>query len=136
MDCGVTQADLQGTWMVRTANMNFICPAGTTRHATGTVNSYTGLTVTAIGTQFKISGTGLEATVDTDSCHITYTFIDRDTNALFECFCTFDPATRTAGSATDEGHCDGVAVDTNRDGTRETSCAIAAPYLGSFIVVQ
>ena len=136
MDCGVALADLQGTWKVRTANVDFVCPAGTTRHATGTVNSYAGLTVTEIGTQFTISGTGLEAIVDTDSCHISYTFIDHDTNAQFECFCTFDPDSRTAGNAAEEGHCDNVAVDTNRDGTRETSCAIASPYLGSFLVVE
>ena len=136
MDCGVTLVDLQGTWKVRTANMDFVCPAGTTRHATGAVNSYTGLTVTEIGTQFKISGTGLEASVDTDTCHITYTFIDQDTKAQFECFCTFDPASRTAGSATNEGHCDGVALDADNNGTRETTCAIASPYLGSFIVVE
>jgi hypothetical protein len=135
--CVVTQADLQGTWTLTHVAANLTCPPGTTLHTTGTPTVFQPVTVVRDETLpgFKITAPGLIAEVSDVSCHITWTYRDHDTNAMFECFTTFHPATRTAGGPEAAGHADSVQL-INKDGTPGTSCNIPSPYLDSFVVVS
>ncbi len=131
--CGVTQADLQGTWTITHVAQSLTCPAGTLLQTTGTANHFTPVTVVRDESVpgFRITATGLTATVADVTCHITWTYLSQDTNALFECFTTFHPDTRTAGGTVEAGHSDQVTLN---DGAGAT-CAIPLPYLDTYIVV-
>jgi len=131
--CAVTQADLQGTWTINHAIKNLNCPAGTTLQTTATANSYAPVTVDRDESLpgFKITATGLTATVEDVTCHIVWTYLDAATNAQLDCFTTFHPPSRTAGGAAEAGHCSTVTL-VNPPGT---SCIIPSPYLDSYIVV-
>jgi len=135
--CGVTQADLQGTWVISHVIANLTCPPGSTLQTTAAANSFAPVTVARDEALpgFTITATGLAATVADVSCHITWTYLDHDTNALFECFTTFHPATRTAGGTVEAGHCDQVTL-INPSGTLGASCVIPLPYLDAYVVVE
>jgi len=133
--CGVTQADLQGTWVLTHAATTLYCPAGTPLQTTGAATSIGPVTVVRDESLpgFKITGTGLTAEVTDVSCHITWTYLSQDTNATYECFTTFHPPTRSAGLGTDgAGHADSVTLK----GGTGVSCNIPSPYLDSFVLVQ
>jgi hypothetical protein len=135
--CAVTQADLQGTWVISHAASTLTCPVGHTITTTGTPNSFSPVTVVRDESLpgFKITATGLTATVADVTCHIVWTYKDQATNALYECFTTFHPATRTAGGTTEAGHSDQITL-INKDGSLGASCSIPLPYLDSYVVVQ
>jgi hypothetical protein len=135
--CVATQAELHGTWVISHVIANLTCPAGSTLHTTSAPNSFTPVTVVRNESLpgFEITATGLTATVADVSCHITWTYLDQATNALYECFTTFHPATRTAGGTTEAGHCDQVTL-VNTNGTLGASCVIPSPYLDTYIVVE
>jgi len=135
--CAVTQAELQGTWVISHVASTLTCPAGTAIHTTATPNNFGPVTVVRDESLpgFKITATGLTATVADVTCHIVWTYKDQDTNALYECFTTFHPATRTAGGTTEAGHSDQV-TRINANGTTGATCPIPPPYLDSYVVVQ
>jgi hypothetical protein len=135
--CAVTQADLQGTWIIGHVVSSLTCPAGTTFQTTSRTNDFTSVTVVRDESLpgFRITDAGLTATVADVTCHIVWTYLDQDTNALFDCFTTFDPDTRTAGGTAEAGHCSQVTL-LNQDGTQGASCVIPLPYLDSYIAVE
>jgi hypothetical protein len=135
--CVATQADLQGTWVISHVVQTLTCPAGSTLQTTAAPNSITPVTVIRDESLpgFRITATGLTATVEDITCHIVWTYLDRDTNALFDCYTTFHPETRTAGGTVEAGHCSQVTL-VNQDGTSGESCVIPSPYLDSYIVVE
>ncbi len=135
--CVVDQADLQGTWIISHVIASLSCPEGSTLRTTSTANNFTPVTVVRDESLpgFTITATGLTATVEDVTCHITWTYLDHDTNALFECFTTFHPDTRTAGGTEEAGHCDQVTL-LNKDGTPGPSCVIPSPYLDTYVVVE
>ena len=132
--CGVTQADLQGTWNIGHVPATLDCPAGTPLQTTGAVNIFNPVTVVRDETLpgFKITATGLTAEVTDVTCHITWTYLSQDTNATYECFTTFHPPTRTAGGTAEAGHADSVTLN----GGTGLSCNIPSPYLDSYIMVE
>jgi hypothetical protein len=134
--CAVTAAELQGTWVISHVASTLTCPAGSTIHTTSTPNNFSPVTVVRDETipGFKITAAGLTATVADVTCHIVWTYLDHDTHALYECFTTFHPDTRTAGGTTEAGHSDQVTL-INKDGTTGAICAIPSPYLDSFVVI-
>jgi len=135
--CVVTAADLQGTWVVSHVSETLTCPAGKKLQTTTATNSFTPVTVVRDEALpgFMITGTGLTATVLDVSCHIVWTYLDHDTDALFDCYTTFNPDTRSAGGTAEAGHCSQITL-INPDGTTGASCTIPAPYLDSYIVVE
>jgi hypothetical protein len=134
--CGVTTADLQGSWAISHVVASLTCPAGTTLKTTSTINTFAPVTVVRDETipGFKITANGLTASVADVTCHILWTYKDHDTNAMYECFTTFHVPSRTAGGTTEAGHSDQVTL-INKDGTLGTTCAIPVPYLDSYVVV-
>ena len=134
--CVATQADLQGTWAITHVVETLTCPAGSTFRTTSRPSTFNPVTVARDESLpgFRITATGLEATVDDITCHITWTYLDPDTNALYGCFTTFHPPTRTAGGTEEAGHCSQVAL-LDRDGNQVASCVIPLPYLDTYIVV-
>ena len=135
--CAVTEADLQGTWVISHAAATLTCPAGSTFSTTAAPNSFSPVTVVRDETipGFKITAPGLTATVADVTCHIVWTYLDRATNAMYECFTTFHPASRTAGGPAEAGHSDRVSL-IKKDGTTGASCPIPVPYLDSYVVVE
>lgn len=135
--CVATQADLQGTWVISHVVQTLSCPEGSTLQTTAAPNSITPVTVVRDESLpgFRITATGLTATVDDITCHIVWTYLDRDTNALFDCFTTFHPESRTAGGTAEAGHCSQVTL-VNNNGTSGASCVIPSPYLDTYIVVE
>jgi hypothetical protein len=135
--CAVTQADLQGTWVLSHVIASLTCPAGSTLQTTARASRFTPVTVVRDESLpgFRIAGTGLTATVEDVTCHITWTYLDIDTDALFDCYTTFHPDSRTAGGTTEAGHCSQVTL-VNNDGTPGESCVIPAPYLDSYVAVE
>jgi hypothetical protein len=131
--CVVTKADLQGTWVLSHVAANLTCPPGTTLHTTGATTTFNPVTVVRDESLpgFKITAPGLTAEVTDVTCHIVWTYLSSDTNALYECFTTFHPATRTAGGTDAPGHADQVTLNNGAG----ASCVIPSPYLDSFVVV-
>jgi hypothetical protein len=135
--CTVTQADLQGTWVISHVATTLFCPAGIPFATTTRANRFGPVTVVRDETLpgFRITATGLTATVADATCDIEWTYLDRDTDARYECFTTFQPDTRTAGGTTEAGHADRV-TRLNKNGTTAASCPIPLPYLDTYIVVE
>ena len=135
--CTVTQADLQGTWSITHVAATLFCPADIRFTTTTRANRFGPVTVVRDETLpgFRITATGLTATVADVTCDIAWTYLDRDTNARYECFTTFQPDTRTAGGTTEAGHADRV-TRLNNNGTTAASCSIPLPYLDTYIVVE
>jgi hypothetical protein len=135
--CAVTAAELQGTWVISHVASTLTCPVGSTIHTTATPNNFSPVTVVRDESLpgFKITAAGLTATVADVTCHIVWTYRDQATNAMYECFTTFHPDTRTAGGTTEAGHSDQVTL-INKDGSLGASCSIPLPYLDSYVVVQ
>lgn len=135
--CVATEADLQGTWVISHVIEILSCPAGSTLQTTSAPNNITPVTVVRDESLpgFRITATRLTATVEDITCHIVWTYLDQDTNALFDCFTTFHPPTRTAGGTVEAGHCSQVTL-VDEDGTPGASCVIPYPYLDTYIVVE
>jgi hypothetical protein len=132
--CDVQQADLQGTWSIAHVAQGLTCPPGVTLQTTSTANHFTPVTVVRDESLpgFKITAAGLTAHVADVTCHITWSYLDQDTNAQFECFTTFHPPTRTAGGTEEAGHCDQVTLNAGAG----VSCIIPLPYLDTYVVVE
>jgi hypothetical protein len=135
--CTVTPADLQGTWVVSHVATTLFCPADIPFATTTRANRFGPVTVVRDETLpgFRITATGLTATVADVTCDIEWTYLDRDTDARYECFATFQPDSRTAGGTTEAGHSNRV-TRINKNGSTAASCAIPPPYLDSYIVVE
>jgi hypothetical protein len=135
--CVATQAQLQGTWVISHVVQTLTCPAGSTLQTTSAPNNIAPVTVARDESLpgFRITATGLTATVDDITCHITWTYLDSATNALYGCFTTFHPETRTAGGTTEAGHCDQITL-LDMNGDPKASCLIPLPYLDTYIVVE
>jgi hypothetical protein len=135
--CTVTRADLQGTWVITHVAATLFCPAGIPFATTTRANRFSPVTVVRDETLpgFRITATGLTATVADVTCDIRWTYLDRDTNARYESFTTFQPDTRTAGGTTEAGHADRV-TRLNNNGSTAASCSIPLPYLDTFIVIE
>ncbi len=144
--CAVTAVDLQGTWNIHHVAATLDCPTGTSLQTSAMVDSFAPVTVLRDESLpgFRITATGLTATGQTITgltaevadvtCHIFWTYLDHDTNALYECFTTFHPPTRTAGGEMAAGHCDQVTL-LDPDGTTGATCPLPPPYLDGYIVV-
>jgi hypothetical protein len=135
--CTVTRADLQGTWVITHVAATLFCPAGIPFATTTRANRFGPVTVVRDETLpgFRITATGLTATVADVTCDVAWTYLDRDTNARYGCFTTFQPDTRTAGGTTEAGHADRV-TRLNNNGTTAATCSIPLPYLDTYIVVE
>jgi len=135
--CVATPASLQGTWVISHVVQNLTCPAGSTWRTTSRAARIAPVTVARDESLpgFRITATALTATVDDVTCHITWTYLDPDTDAWYSCYTTFHPETRTAGGTEAAGHCSQVTLVRN-DGTLGDSCVIPLPYLDTFIVVE
>lgn len=135
--CVVTEADLQGTWIISHVAASLNCPAGSTLQATAASNDFTPVTVARDESLpgFMITAAGLTVAVEDVTCHITWTYLDQQTDALFNCYTTFDPETRTAGGIAEAGHCSQITL-VNDDGTPGPGCSIPSPYLDTYIVVE
>jgi hypothetical protein len=133
--CTVTQADLQGTWVVSHAATTLFCPAGIPFATTTRANRFGPVTVARDETLpgFRITATGLTATVADVTCDVAWTYLDRDTNARYECFTTFHPD--TAGGTMEIGHSDRV-TRLEKNGSTAASCSIPTPYLDTDLVVE
>lgn len=133
--CTVTQADLQGTWVITHVTATLFCPAGVPFATTTRANRFGPVTVVRDEALpgFRITATGLTATVADVTCDVAWTYLDRDTNARYECFTTFHPG--SAGGTMEIGHSDRV-TRLNNNGTTAASCSIPLPYLDTSIVVE
>lgn len=134
--CVVTEADLQGTWVITHVSQTLTCPAGTPLQTTTAPNNFTPVIVRDEDLPgFRITATGLTATIEDVTCHIVWTYLDHDTNALFDCYTTFYPETGMAGGTEEAGHCSQITLF-DEDGSQGASCIIPSPYLDSYILVQ
>jgi len=135
--CMATLADLQGTWIISHVIATLTCPAGVPLQTTSTGSRFTPVTVVRNESPpgFTITATGLTAKVEDVTCNIVWTYLDKDTNARFDCDATYSPDSRTAGGTTEAGHCRQV-TPLKKDGTPLASCAIPSPYLDTFIVIE
>jgi hypothetical protein len=134
--CVLTDAELRGTWTVSQVAQDLTCPAGVTVKTTTKANNFSPVTVVRDESLpgFKITASGLTATVADDTCHIVWTYLDQSTNSEFDCYTTFHPDTRTAGGTEEAGHCSQI-TRLNTDGSTGASCALPPPYLDAFVVV-
>jgi len=137
--CALLPPDLLGTWVISHVVQTLTCPAGIPLRTTSTANSF--IPTTAYRDEsvpgYRIAATGLAVVLE-DSCGITWSYVDRDTEARYDCFGTFQPAnhtTGTTGGTAGAGHCTQV-TRINRNGSTGASCAIPSPYLDTFITVE
>ena len=136
--CVVTEADLQGTWVISHVDANLTCQDESTLQVTAADNSFTPVIVVRDEDLpgFRITdAAGLTATVEDVTCHIVWNYLDQDANALFDCYTTFDPETRTAGGASEAGHCSQI-TQVDAEGNHGESCSAKPPFLDTYIVVE
>jgi len=137
--CALLPPDLLGTWVISHVVATLTCPAGIPLRTTATANRFVPTTAYRDDSVpgYRIAATGLTVRLE-DSCSITWSYLDRDTSARYDCFGTFQPAnhtTGTTGGTAEAGHCTQVTL-TNKNGTTGASCAIPSPYLDTFITVE
>ena len=136
--CVVTEADLQGTWVISHVDANLTCTDESTLQVTAATNSFAPVTVVRDEDLpgFRITdAAGLTATVEDVTCHIVWNYLDQDANVLFDCYTTFDPETRTAGGTSEAGHCSQI-TQVDAEGNHGASCSVESPFLDTYIVVQ
>ena len=135
--CGVTEADLRGTWIISHLDKSLEgCPQGFLPAVTATEDRFTPAVVRDESLPgFRITATGLTASVEDVTCHITWEYLDQATSARLDCYTTFYPETRTAGGPAEAGHCSQITlVDAN--GTPVAACSLASPYLDTYVMVE
>ena len=136
--CALLPPDLLGTWVISHVVATLTCPAGIPLRTTAAANNFVPTTAYRDDSLpgYRIAATGLTVALE-DSCHITWSYLDRDTNARYDCFGTFQPAnhtTGTTGGTAEAGHCTQVTL-INKNGSTGASCAIPSPYLDTFLDV-
>jgi len=126
--CAADSTALQATWNISVAKANLTCPMGVTLKTTGTTNRFTNVSVSQTSSGFAVSATGLDASLALDKCRVDYSFVDKDTEARFDCFGAFVPATFPLGAGLTDAHCTTVHVGA-------ASCALS-PSLNSVVTLS